>query len=49
MTLAMWASGLLTVIRAGGIVGDAFKKSLPLLEKHHHLAAFKARRGLISS
>jgi hypothetical protein len=47
MTLAMWALGLLTVMRAGAIAVDAFKKSLPLVQKHHHLAAFKARRGLI--
>jgi hypothetical protein len=44
----MWALGLLTVMCAGAIVLDAFKKSLLLLSKHHHLAAFKARCSLAS-
>jgi SRSO17 transposase len=48
MTLALWALALLTVLRAGAIAVDAFKKSLPPVQKHHPLAAFKARRGLAS-
>ena len=48
MTLALWALALLTVLRAGAIAVDAFKKRLPPVQKYHHLAAFKARRGLAS-
>jgi SRSO17 transposase len=48
LILAMWALGLLTVMRAGAIAVEALKKRLPLVQQHHHLAAFKARRGLVS-
>jgi SRSO17 transposase len=48
MPLALWALALLTVLRAGALAGDAFTKSLPPVQKHHPLAAFKARRGLAS-
>jgi SRSO17 transposase len=48
MTLALWALALLTVLRAGAIAVDVFKKSLPPVQKHQPLAAFKARRGLAS-
>jgi SRSO17 transposase len=48
ITLAMWALALLTVMRAGTIAVEAFKKTLPLSQVASPLAAFKARRGLAS-
>jgi SRSO17 transposase len=48
ITLAMWALALLTVLRAGAIAVEAFKKSLPTLQEESSLAAFKASRGLPS-
>jgi SRSO17 transposase len=48
ITLAMWALALLTVLRAGAIAVEAFKKSLPLPPEESSLASFKARRGLAS-
>jgi SRSO17 transposase len=48
MTLAMWALALLTVLRAGAIAVEWFKKSLPPPLKASPLAAFKASRGLSS-
>jgi SRSO17 transposase len=47
ITLAMWALALLTVMRAGTIAVEAFKKSLPP-QTASPLGAFKARRGLAS-
>lgn len=46
ITLAMWALALLTVVRAGTIAMEAFKKSLPPVEDRSSLAAFRATRGL---
>jgi SRSO17 transposase len=46
MTLAMWALALLTVLRAGAMAMEAFKKSPP--RGLGSLAAFKAQRGLAS-
>jgi SRSO17 transposase len=46
MTLALWALALLTVMRAGTIAVDLFKKRLPPPQVTSPLAAFKARRGL---
>ena len=46
ITLAMWALALLTVMRAGTIAVEAFKKSQRLSPEVSPLAAFKARRGL---
>jgi SRSO17 transposase len=48
ITLAMWALALLTVLRAGAIAVDAFKKSLLSPQERRGLAAFKANRGLPS-
>jgi SRSO17 transposase len=48
ITLAMWALALLTVLRAGTIAVEAFKKSLPPPQVTSPLAAFQARRGLAS-
>lgn len=48
ITLGMWAYALLTVLRAGAMAVDAFKKSLPAPPRGHSLAAFKAGRGLAS-
>lgn len=48
ITLAMWALALLTVLRAGAIALEAFKKSLPSRKEDSSLSVFKARRGLIS-
>jgi SRSO17 transposase len=48
MTLAMWAYALLTVLRAGAIAVEAFKKRLPVPPLEGRLAAFKAGRGLAS-
>ena len=48
ITLVMWAYALLTVLRAGAMAVDAFKKSLPAPPRGHSLAAFKAGRGLAS-
>jgi SRSO17 transposase len=48
MTLAMWALALLTVLRAGAIALEAFKKSLPPPPEASPLAVFKASRGLAS-
>jgi SRSO17 transposase len=48
ITLAMWALALLTVLRAGAIAVDSFKKSLRLPQQASPLAVFKARRGLTS-
>lgn len=46
ITLAMWALALLTVMRAGTIAVETFKKSQRLSPEVSPLAAFKARRGL---
>ena len=46
ITLAMWALALLTVMRAGTIAVEAFKKSRRPSPQASPLAAFKARRGL---
>jgi hypothetical protein len=46
MTLALWALALLTVLRAGAMAMEAFKKSPPL--GPNSLAACKAQRGLAS-
>jgi SRSO17 transposase len=48
ITLAMWALALLTVLRAGAIAVEVFKKSLPPPQERSSLAAFKAGRGLRS-
>ena len=48
ITLAMWALALLTVMRAGTIAVEALKKSLRPPQPASPLAAFKARRGLVS-
>ena len=48
ITLAMWALPLLTVMRAGTIAVDRFKKRLPPPQVTNPLAAFKARRSLAS-
>jgi SRSO17 transposase len=48
ITLAMWALALLTVLRAGCIAVETFKKSLPAPQPGRSLAAFKAARGLAS-
>jgi SRSO17 transposase len=48
ITLAMWALALLTVLRAGAIAVEVFKKSLPPTQERSSLAAFKASRGLRS-
>jgi SRSO17 transposase len=48
ITLAMWALALLTMLRAGAIALEAFKKSLPPPPEASPLAAFKAQRGLAS-
>ena len=47
-TLAMGALALLTMMRAGTIAVDMFKKSLQAPPQASPLAAFKARRGLAS-
>ena len=47
MTLAMWALALLTVMRAGAIAVETFKKNLPPVQQSS-LAAFKVSRGLSS-
>jgi SRSO17 transposase len=46
ITLAMWALALLTVLRAGAIAVEAFKKSPR--SRPSSLTAFKAQRGLQS-
>jgi SRSO17 transposase len=46
ITLAMRAYALLTVLRAGAIAVDAFKKNPPPSQTGSSLAAFKAGRGL---
>jgi SRSO17 transposase len=48
ITLALWALALLTVLRAGAIAVEVFKKSLAPVEDRRRLAAFKANRGLPS-
>jgi SRSO17 transposase len=48
MTLAMWALALLTILRAGAIALEQFKKSLPPPPEVSPLTAFKASRGLAS-
>jgi SRSO17 transposase len=48
ITLAMWALALLTIMRAGTIAVEAFKKRLRLPQETSPLAAFKAGRGLAS-
>ena len=48
ITLAMWALALLTVMRAGTIAVEVFKKSPPPPQGVSSLAAFKAQRGLAS-
>ena len=45
ITLAMWALALLTVMRAGAIAVETFKKNLPPVQQSS-LAAFKVSRGL---
>jgi SRSO17 transposase len=45
ITLAMWALALITVLRAGAIAVEAFKKSLLSSQEGSSLAAFKANRG----
>jgi SRSO17 transposase len=45
ITLAMWALALLTVMRAGTIAVETFKKSQRIPPEVSPLAAFKARRG----
>jgi SRSO17 transposase len=47
MTLAMWALALLTVMRAGAIAVETFKKNLPPVQQSS-LVAFKVSRGLSS-
>jgi SRSO17 transposase len=47
ITLAMWALALLTVMRAGAIAVETFKKNLPPVQQSS-LAAFKVSRGLSS-
>jgi SRSO17 transposase len=44
--LVMWAHALLTVLRAGAIAVDAFKKKPPPAPTGSSLDAFKAGRGL---
>jgi SRSO17 transposase len=46
ITLAMWALALLTIMRAGAIAVEAFKKSQRRPPEVSPLAAFKAQRGL---
>jgi SRSO17 transposase len=46
ITLAMWALALLTVMRAGAIAVETFKKNLPPAPQQSSLAAFKVSRGL---
>jgi len=48
MPLAMWALALLTVMRAGALAVEAFKKSVSSSQGMSPLAAFKASRGLPS-
>jgi SRSO17 transposase len=48
ITLAMWALALLTVMRAGTMAVEAFKKRRQPHPEASPLAAFKARRGLAS-
>jgi SRSO17 transposase len=48
ITLAMWALALLTVLRAGAIAVETFKKSLAPQEERSSLTVFKAHRGLLS-
>jgi SRSO17 transposase len=47
ITRAMWALALLTVMRAGAIAVETFKKNLPPVQQSS-LAAFKVSRGLSS-
>jgi SRSO17 transposase len=46
ITLVMWAYALLTVLRAGAMAVEAFKKRLGPPPQPNSLAAFKASRGL---
>jgi SRSO17 transposase len=46
--LAMWALTLLTVLRAGAIAVEAFKKKRLPRQPESPLTAFKASRGLVS-
>jgi SRSO17 transposase len=46
ITLAMWALALLTVLRAGAMAVEAFKKRLLHPQAESSLAAFKTSRGL---
>jgi SRSO17 transposase len=48
ITLAMWALALLTVLRAGALAVEMFKKNRPGPAVPSSLAAFKASRGLAS-
>lgn len=48
ITLAMWALALLTVLRAGALAVEAFKKSLLSSQEGSSLAAFRVNRGLPS-
>jgi SRSO17 transposase len=46
ITLALWALALLTVVRAGAIAAEAFKKSPGSPAGRSSLMAFKTSRGL---
>jgi SRSO17 transposase len=46
ITRALWAVALLTILRAGAMAVEAFKKSLGPPQEARSLAAFKASRGL---
>ena len=46
ITLVRWAHALLTVLRAGAMAVEAFKKRLPAPPRGGRLAAFKAGHGL---
>ena len=46
ITLAMWALALLTVMRAGAIAVEMFKKNLSPAQQQSSLSAFKVSRGL---
>jgi len=46
MTLAMWALALLSVLRAGALAVEVFKKRRPPPQAASPLPAFKASRGL---
>jgi SRSO17 transposase len=48
ITLVMWALALLTILRAGALAVESFKKSHRCPQETSSLAAFKASRGLRS-